>query len=192
MDTTAGTVERGGQHRMMGLLAMGGAVLYMVSSIALWRSGDDSVAAGILSVFWALGAIAGLVGIGMLGVAGRGLLGRIALAIAVLAYAVAALDGVLYTAGVYEPDDSVLYAISRLGSLIGLLLLGFATVAVRLWPGWRRFAPFAVPLALPFAIVALVILDGSTVPMPFFIGLAWLVIGYAVVSTPTGEDTPIR
>jgi hypothetical protein len=191
MDTTAGAVERGGQHRLMGMLAIGGGVLYIASAFVLLATDNDSDAlAGSMSVFWALGAIAGLVGIGMIGAAGRGLLGRIALAIAVLAYAIAALDGILFSAGVYEPEDSVLFAISRLGSLIGMLLLGFATVAARVWPGWRRFAPFAVPLALPVAIVASVIFDSGV--MPLFIGLAWLVIGYAVVSTPTGEDTPIR
>lgn len=191
MDTAAGAVERSGQHRMMGLLAIGGSVLYIASAFILLASDNDShTVAGVMSVFWALGAIAGLVGIGMIGATGRGLLGRIALAIAVLAYAIAALDGILYSAGVYEPEDSVLFAISRLGSLIGMLLLGFATVAARVWPGWRRLSPFAVPMALPVALVAAAIFDSGV--MPLFIGLAWLIIGYAVVSTPTGEQDAIR
>ncbi|HEU5097849.1 MAG TPA: hypothetical protein VFU22_02310 [Roseiflexaceae bacterium] len=171
-------------HRLMGGLAMAGAVCYIIGGFILLAAGDNSnFLANTLALVWALGSICGLVGIGMLGVLARGVFGRVALAIATLAYALVALDALLIVAGVFSSvEASPLSAISRLGTLVGMLLVGIAALVARRWPGWRKLSPFALLLALPLAIVVGIATGG--IPIPVFIGLAWLIIGYAVFSTP--------
>jgi hypothetical protein len=176
-------------HRLMGGLAMAGAVCYIIGGFILLATGsldgdNSNFLANTLALVWALGSICGLVGIGMLGVVGRGVFGRVALAIATLAYALVALDALLIVAGVFSSvEASPLSAISRLGTLVGMLLVGIAALVARRWPGWRKLSPFALLLALPLAI-AVSATTGGVIPIPVFIGLAWLIIGYAVFSTP--------
>jgi hypothetical protein len=171
-------------HRLLGGLAMAGGLCYLAMAASFLVTGDDTgLLPNLLNVLWALGALCGLVGIGMLGVLGRGLFGRIALALALLAYALASLDGLLILAGLFSSETSPLFAVSRLGTLVGMLLVGIAALVARRWTGWRMLSPFAVPLAMPLAIVAGLV-TGAMVPIPLFIGLAWLLIGYAVFSTP--------
>ena len=183
MAGTLGAMTEAGQHRPLGALAAAGGVGYLVAGIVILATRDEAhPAVNALSVAWALGCLCGLIGIGLLGAAGRGVFGRLALAVAALAYALAALDALLILAGVFGVDDSPLFAVSRLGTLVGMLLVGIAAVAARRWPGWRRFSPFALLLALP-AAVAFGAATGIPTIVPF-IGLAWALIGYAVWSTP--------
>ncbi len=186
MVATASTIAPSGRHRLLGGLALAGGVGYVIAGIVMSVTADPSnLAVDVLSLLWALGCICGLVGIGMLGVAGRGAFGRIALTLATLAYVVAALDALLIMVGAYGVETSPLFAISRIGTLVGMLLLGIATVATGGWPGWRRFAPFAVPLAMPltFALAAAT----GVAPIVPLVGLAWVLIGYAVVSSPAAS-----
>ena len=185
MENSASTGVQVSHYRLMGGLAMTGGVLYAISGLFV----DEAAATtppwlSLIGVIWALGCLCGLVGIGILGAVGRGLFGRIALAIAVLAYAVAALDGLLSAVGIFTVDTSPLFGISRLGTLVGMLLVGIAALVARRWPGWRTFSPFAVPLAVPVASGVFLVAGDSVIQVPLFIGLAWLLIGYAVLSTP--------
>ncbi len=183
METTIGPITGAGQHRPLGAAATAGGIIYVILGVILVRYGEDAPPAlEALSAVWALGCLCGLVGIGVIGAAGRGIFGRLALAVAALAYAVAALDALLILAGAYGAEGSPLFVVGRLGTLVGMVLVGIATVAARRWPGWRRFAPFALPLALPVAI-AFSASTGIAAIVPF-IGLAWVLIGYAIWSTP--------
>ena len=186
VETTLGMSTGTRQHRPLGALAAAGGIVYVIYGIVvgvLARAGDGTPPGlEALGLAWALGCLCGLVAIGLLGAAGRGVFGRVALAVAALAYAVVALDALLVAAGIYAGQDSPLFAVSRLSTLVGMLLVGIATVAARCWPGWRRFSPFALPLALPVAI-AFSAATGIMVMVPF-VGLAWLLIGFAIWSTP--------
>jgi len=183
METTIGPITGAGQHRPLGAAATAGGLVYLTYGLIFARAGGAvPPALEVLGAVWALGCLCGLVGIGLLGAAGRGIVGRLALAVAALAYAVAALDALLIAVGVFGVEDSPLFAVSRLGTLAGMVLVGIATVAARRWPGWRRFSPFALPLALPVAI-AFSAATGVAAIVPF-IGLAWALIGYAIWSTP--------
>ena len=175
----AGQVSR---HRLMGWLAVAGALCYIVGAIWVFRDSAETPLSSVLNLLWTLGSLCGLIGVGMLGVAGRNLFGRIALAVAMLAYALAALDGLLILIGVFTGEGSPLFAVSRLGTLVGMTLLGVATLVARRWPGWRKFSPFAIPLAMPVALLVGLVTNGS-IPIPLYIGIAWLIIGYAVIST---------
>jgi len=186
MNTVAGPVIARKPSQPLGLLAVAGGLAYAIAGIVMIATGDvEHPVVNVLSVAWALGALCGLVGIGMLGVAGRGIFGRIALAVSVVSYALAALDALLIAANAYAAEDSLLFAVSRLGTLVGMLLLGIATVAVHRWAGWRRFAPFALLVALPLDILLAAVLDEQSALPP--VGLAWMLIGYAVWSTSDTE-----
>jgi hypothetical protein len=184
MTTMAQPSVTTGRHRLLGGLAMAGGLCYLVMTIAFLATGNETgLFFHLLSILWALGCLCGLAGIGMLGVLGRGLFGRVALVVALLTYAIAALDSVLIMAGLYSGMESPLFALSRLGTLVGMLLVGIAALVARRWPGWRTFAPFAIPLAMPLALLT-GLATGGMVPIPLFISLGWLLIGYAVFSTP--------
>jgi hypothetical protein len=184
MTTMAQRGVTAGRHRLMGALAMIGGLCYLVMSIAYLLTGvETGLLFDVLGTLWSLSCLCGLVGIGLLGVLGRGLFGRVALVVALLAYAIAALDAVLILAGLYTGEGSPLFALSRLGTLVGMLLVGIAALVAGRWPGWRKFTPFAVPLAMPLALLSGVLTSGL-IPITLFVGLAWLLIGYAVFSTP--------
>ena len=186
MNATAGTMIARKPHQTLGFLALTGGLAYVIAGIVMAATDDiGHPVANVLSIGWALGVLCGLVGIGLLGAAGRGLFGKTALGLPVLAYAVLALDLLLILAGVHTVDESPLFALGLLGTLVGMLLLGIATVAVRRWAGWRRFAPFALLVALPLDILLAVALDQQSALPP--VGLAWMLIGYAVLSTPDAD-----
>lgn len=172
------------QHRLLGGLAMGGALCYGVLAFILVTQGFEyPPIVELLTVLWALGCICGLLGMAALGATGNNFLGRIALGIAILFYAIAAVDALLIALNVYPGIESPFFAISRLGTLVAMLLVGIATLLARRWTGWRKFAPFSVPLAMPIAVLGGVV-TGIQLPIPIFIALAWLIIGYALWSTP--------
>lgn len=181
--TGTGATVQADRHRLMGWLAIGGAILYVIVGIAYTvGSGEPIRALEVLGLLWALGCIAGLIGIGMIGAVGHGLFGRIALGVAVLAYTLAALDSLLFLAGLYSIEESPLFIVSRLGTLVGMLLVGIATLVSRRWAGWRKFSPLALPLVLPLALLVGLVFEN--VSMPVLVGLAWLIIGTAIVTTP--------
>src|SRR5215207_7186919 len=101
MATTVGQQAGIRGHRLMGGLAMAGAVCYIIGGFILLATDNSNFLANTLGLVWTLGSICGLLGIGMLGAVGRGVFGRIALAIAMLAYALAALDALLILIGIY-------------------------------------------------------------------------------------------
>lgn len=185
MEATATVESRSVGYKLMGGLAMAGGVFYLAGTLIAMATGNwESVPLYFLSLLWTLGCIAGLVGIGMLGALGRGIFGRVALTIAMIVYAVAAVDALLIMAGVYSGEASPLFSVSRLGSLAAMLLVGIAALAARRWPGWRKFSPFALPLAIPVAIAAGAVSGSTQIPITLFVSLAWLLIGYAVWSSP--------
>lgn len=186
MNATAGTMIARKPHQTLGFLALTGGLAYVIAGIVMAATDDiGHPVANVLSIGWALGVLCGLVGIGLLGAAGRGLFGKIALGLPVLAYTVLALDLLLILAGVHTVDESPLFALGLLGTLVGMLLLGIATAKAQRWQGWRRFSPFALLLSVPLGILVSVVLDfdeRTIVP-----GLAWILIGYAVWSTAATE-----
>jgi hypothetical protein len=174
-----------GQYRLLGSLAMAGALCYVVVAFVLIMQEGSAYppAVELLGMLWALGCICGLFGIVVLGAAGKNFLGRIAVGLAMLFYAIAAVDALLIALEVYPGMESPVFAISRLGTLVAMLLVGIATLLARRWAGWRKFAPFAIPLAMPMAMLVGTV-TGAQLPIPLFIALAWFLIGYAVWSTP--------
>lgn len=183
MTTTVQSPRAVRGHRLLGGLSFAGGLCYLVMSIGFLVTGNETgLLFDLLNVLWALGCLCGLVGIGLLGALSRGLFGRIALAVALLAYALATLDGVLILVGIYPVIESPLFALSRLGILVGMLLVGIAALVARRWSGWRRFSPFAVLLAMPLALLTGVLTGQPAITL--YVSLAWLLIGYAVLSTP--------
>ncbi len=183
-DASIEVIKKVDRHRLLGGLAMGGALCYGVLAFILVTQGFTyPPAVELLAVLWALGCICGLLGMAALGATGNNFLGRIALGIAILFYAIAAVDALLIVLNVYTGLESPFFAISRLGTLVAMLLVGIATLLARRWSGWRKFAPFAVPLVMPIAVLGGVA-TGIQLPIPIFVALAWLIIGYAVWSTP--------
>jgi hypothetical protein len=181
-DATIRMSSQVGKHRLWGGLAMVGALCYLIVGVMLATLGSEvDPRIELLSLLWALGCICGLLGIATLGVTGNHFLGRIAVGWTIVAYAVAAVDAFIISIGIYTTESSLLYSISRLGTLVGMLLVGIAVLLTRRWTGWRKFSPFAIPLAIPLAILFGVI-TATTPTIEIFVALAWFIIGYAIWS----------
>lgn len=174
-----------GKQRLWGSFAMVGALCYLVVGIILATVGETAdPRTEILSMLWALGCICGLVGMATLGVTGNHFLGRIAIGWTIFAYGLVAVDALLIAIGTYPIESSPLFALTRLSTLVGILLVGIAVMLTHRWTGWRKFSPFALPLAIPITILVGVI-TGTQPNIVIFAALAWLLIGYAIWSTPT-------
>jgi hypothetical protein len=125
--------------------------------------------------------LAGIAGLARSGALGRGLLGLAGTVLAVAAFFILA---------VAEPTNEintkvagVLYGLGSLGVIVGLILVGAATIRTALWTSWRRFTPLACGLFFVIAVMPSFALPGS--PFHYVLGLwglTFLLLGIAVLA----------
>ena len=180
--------------RWGGLAAMLSGMLFIAKGVAILVSDADPSFVPPATLLFALGMVglhARLEGRG-------GPLGTIGVLLAwvvVVASAVNLIGFALPIPTPGEPDASVLlritYMVAFLGILVGLLMLGVATLRSRVVP-----TPFgAVPLAVgvlwfPLQGIGFVIADGVGLILG---GLAWVLLGYVLWSgsgTPHAQPSP--
>ena len=180
--------------RWGGLAAMLSGMLFIAKGVAILVSDADPSFVPPATLLFALGMVglhARLEGRG-------GPLGTIGVLLAwvvVVASAVNLIGLALPIPTPGEPDASVLlritYMVAFLGILVGLLMLGVATLRSRVVP-----TPFgAVPLAVgvlwfPLQGIGFVIADGVGLILG---GLAWVLLGYVLWSgsgTPHAQPSP--
>lgn len=163
--------------------------------------------ASLLEWLWPaffMGAIFFL-GIGLLGVRARlegrakiaGLLGALLASVAI----VAASINLVTLAGVFgEPTASDgLGFLGVIGTLGGSVLLGIATLRVKVLPRWARFTLTLLPLAFVPAIIATIPLESvapeyviADLPFPV-VGAVLATVGYAMVAEKMNEaGRPVR
>ena len=89
-------------------------------------------------------------------------------------------------AGTVHPSSNVAVAVFVLGHVIGTVLLGLALLRSRTVPGW---AAIVTVVAQPLHFVALVIVGSRELDFAAWAanGVAFAVVGYAIVKTPDDE-----
>jgi len=85
--------------------------------------------------------------------------------------------------GLTEPATNVFAGVAWALILLGTLVVAVLALGARTWPGWRKLAPLACILA--FVLVVLV----APVGAPLF-GLAWVLLGYAVLTSEGPAAVP--
>ena len=171
--------------RWSGVAAMVGGALIVVKGVFIALSaGDPSLVppAMLLQALGLLGLHARLEGRG-------GLLGRIGVSLAYLAVA-ASIVNLVYLGLDVAPEDpnspalvNFTYMAAFLGILVGLLLLGFATLRARVMSARLRAVPLAVGLLwLPLMGITWFLGEGLVVA-----GLAWVLLGYLIWSGTGGS-----
>jgi len=156
---------------------VGGALIVVKGVVITLSEGDPNLVppATLLQALGLLGLHARLEGRG-------GLLGRIGVGLAYLAVAASIMNLAYLGLGVAPEDPNsptlvkVTYMVAFLGILIGLLLLGFATLRARIMPARLRAVPLAVGLLwMPLMGITWFLGEGLVVA-----GLAWILLGYVI------------
>lgn len=168
-------------NRLLGILCMIGG---FVVTIAAFTVGEWANPAGIIAgIMWAIGGIAGLVGLIQLGALGESAVTRALGFVPIIGFLSLAIGSVMQLAGMVG-DDSGLFGIGWGLQLVGMVLVAVLVIAAKRWRGWRRFVPLLTIVMVPvfFALSRLNIPGFAVV----FYG-TYILLGYAVA---TAEPTP--
>ena len=140
-------------------------------------------------LLWPLGAMAGLIGLIQSNGVGSNPVVRAVAFLPVVGIGLG-LVAVLAEATGVSPTDNIFLHISRLIFINGMVLVGILTIAAKVWPGWRRFAPLFIILVtvLPFATG---IVDVDNVLGQAIASGVWVLLGY-VVATAEGTAAERR
>ena len=166
--------------RLLGTLCILGVLVGAAEGVRILLGREDpDTLTYVLGLVSAVGTVCGMLGMMALKVAGNGRAGQLVLGLMLaseVATGLLALVG-LITRRVLDPWPAVVGMIS----VVAAIAVGFLAVRAGRWEGWRKFAPFALPLALVLGIVM-----GFAGAPPLYLiifSAAWLVIGYAVRSS---------
>jgi len=140
--------------RLLGVLCIVGSAvgaLDGVRTIVLGGSVSDpfdtiSLVAGIV---WAIGTIAGLLGLIRLNVIGSNALVRALGFIPIIGFGLQILANILQIVGVLTTANNPLAGIASILQIIGMLIVGILTIAARTWRDWRRFLPLLTVVIIP-------------------------------------------
>ena len=120
----------------------------------------------------------GMIGLARAGVAGQGRLAPWGMGLSLVALALLTVAELAQLAQSGVAD--ILYPVSTIVQLVGLVLVGVGVLRAGRWGGWHRFTPLACGLFIPFVMIPSIALQGSA--MHYAIGawgLCWLLLGMA-------------
>lgn len=174
--------------RLLGTLCMLGGAVAVMDSIrwgVLGLSGPDTLT-GIGFIVWAIGSIAGLLGLIALNVVGASPVTRALALMPVLGFALLAATSLLQLAGFIGADHPI-FGVVWLLIYGGMILVAILTLAAKTWRDWRRFTPLLTVVAMPigYGLGALVGNLGAGVGLIY---LFWVLLGYAV---RTAQAAPV-
>jgi hypothetical protein len=169
-------------YRLLGAICMIGGAAYSLMAVrsALIGNPLEDRISTLLWLIWLIGSICGILALILANATGSNILMRVLSFIPILGYAVQipVVAYALVAGGDVTGNPAVLTG--RLLSLVGLLLIAIFAIAAGRLPGWRRFAPLVLVLAFPIAIGVAWATDGAIFAIPLVLGLAYVVLGYAV------------
>lgn len=177
--------------RWGGFAAMGGGVLFLLYSLYGFAVGNGE-ATSPLVLLAILGYV--LVGVGLVGFhtlqgGNYGRIGRAGLYMTIAAFliwVILLLVGLLGGGGL-----EWLVPIAVLGTLVGGVLYGAATLQARVLPRW---CGILFILLMPGTIIFGIFLPGDAAPI-LWVGLVWLALGYGLWSereAPTDQSPRVR
>ena len=176
--------------RWGGLAGMGGGVLFIVYSLlgVATGKGEESGPLDLLAILAYVLLVVGLVGFHALQQRNYGRIGRAGLYTTIAAFLlweVLLLTGLL---GVGEALPEWLVAVGVLGTLVGEVLYGAATLQAKVLPRW---CGILFIILMPVTIFFGVVLPGAY--STIWVGLAWLALGYGLWShSGAAAEQPLR
>ena len=186
--TTGWAATASGNNRLLGTVCMLGGAVAVMDSLRWWVLGlsDPDTLTGIGFIAWAIGSIAGLLGLIALNVVGASPVTRALAMLPVLGFALLAALSVLQLAGLIGGDNPM-FGVGWLLIYGGMVLVAILTLAAKTWRDWRRFAPLLTVVAAPigFGLGALVGNLGLGVGLIY---LTWVLLGHAV---RTAQPVPV-
>jgi hypothetical protein len=168
---------------------MGGGVLFIVYSLlgVATGKGEESGPLDLLAILAYVLLIVGLVGFHALQQRNYGRIGRAGLYTTIAAFL---LWEILLLGGLLGGGEGLgwLVAVGVLGTLVGEVLYGAATLQARVLPRWCG--------VLFILLMPVTILFGSILPGAYstiWVGLAWLALGYGLSShSGAAAEQPLR
>jgi hypothetical protein len=177
--------------RSLGVLCMVGSGMILLDAARMVALGYDSTADFstlnlVTGTLWAVGGIAGLLGLIHLNVLGSNSVVRALGFIPIIGFGLLIVANILQMAGVFKTDNNTPAGIGWLVQMAGMVLVGILAIAARVWDGWKRFVPLlAVVLApLGFALGSMVG-DLNLGVMPVY--AVWILLGYLVSTSEPAQ-----
>ncbi len=192
-------METTGRIRSAGMILVAASLLWIVAifmeySLDLQPPGSGTLYYINQAMFFVAmaGWVTGIFGLTWTRAAGDGWFGRIT--IGLFAFGWIVLLVALPLGVITGNNNLLLFPIGGLTSMLGGLLAGVAVVVARRWHGWRRFSVLFYGLFY-FLVLMLPLMVANREPTPFtevLWGLAWLPMGYALVTSVQDDGTTRR
>ena len=174
--------------RLLGILCIAGSVIWVLAALLGLAFGAPESSDDIPNLFWAIGAVAGLVGMIQGNAVGSNPAVRAVAFVPIIALVAMIVTGIARLFDATVPHYDSLY----FGLLAGMILVSILTIAAKTWLGWRRFVPLFV-LVMFFFISVAVAGDNSPFPGswlgPVVMAAPWALLGYVVA---TAEPAPAQ
>jgi len=165
-------------NRVLGALCLIGNGIWFIDSLG-WviTRGEWNAIHQITWDIGAVGGICGILGLITLRATGSNLMTRLLTCLPILGLLLYIISSIVSKEG-----DVIFPLIAWAVQLAGMLLVGVLALITKGW-GWRKVTPLLTVLVVPVGMLVLspLHLSGAS---PTLQGLVWVVLGYAVMSTP--------
>lgn len=172
--------------RWLGALCIVGSVVIALDNVRTMVMGvplahDYDTISLIAGTVWAIGVIAGLLGMIRLNAIGSNSLVRALGFIPIIGYGLLILANILQMAGLFTTANNSLAGIGWVVQMVGMLVVGILTIAAKTWRGWRRFVPLLTIVIIPI-VFGLGSATGNLPISTLGIYVVYGVLGYAIAT----------
>lgn len=176
--------------RSLGMICMVGSAVILLDALRMFVLGmetnDFDTINLVTGSIWAIGAIAGLIGLIRLNVLGANPVVRALGFIPIIGFTLLILANIFQLAGLYTTDNNTWAGIGWLVEMAGMVLVGILVVAAKVWRGWQRFVPLLAVVCAPLAFALGSLIHSASLAIIPFYGL-WVLLGY-LVATANSEE----
>ncbi len=179
-------------NRSLGIVCIIGSIIWVLDNIrwvVLGLTKFDTTAT-VVNLMWALGGICALVAMIRLNVVGENPIPRALACLPVVGFVALILGGIMLLVSFDTAITNSLIGIGWLFQAAGMVVVGILTIAAKTWQGWRRFVPLLCIVTIPVGGALGAMAGNSALAVPL-VAVAWVLLGYAVVSAePSAVQRP--
>jgi hypothetical protein len=169
--------------RLLGTLCIIGSAFQVVDGVrwaALKLTANDPLSL-FMGIALDFGALCGLSALLALKATGTNRIFQVLTYLPILGLLGDMINNIAQLAKLSGPD-TIFSMTSALLILAGCLVVGILTIAAKQWTGWRKFTPLLTCLMFPIALLVRSATQ-TTGLISIFMGAAWMLLGYAVLSS---------
>jgi len=173
--------------RLLGAICVIGSMVVVLDSARKLLMDPGSTTSmdtfGLMTMaIWAIGCIAGLLGMIRLNVLGSNPVVRALGFVPIIGFVLLILANILQIAGMFTTDTNTPAGIGWMVQLSGMVLVAILTIAAKVWSGWRRFVPLLtigmVPIAFGLGSTLGNLMVGAAI-----IYATWVLLGFVVATS---------